>query len=93
MVSNRDSFTSLNADEVRDLGFGDAVARNARKRLLNRDGTFNAGRRGLPLLRSVPVYEHLTRSAGASSISWHSSRTCPSTCCSPSSIWRWGQRR
>lgn len=64
MVSNHDPFTSLNPEEVRDLGFGKAVARNARKRLLNRDGTFNAGRHGLPLLRSIPIYEHLT------AISW-----------------------
>ncbi len=26
---------------------------------MNRDGTFNTGRHGLPRLRSVPVYEHL----------------------------------
>ncbi len=60
MASNRDPFPTLDPDEVRDLGFGEAAARSERMRLLNRDGTFNSGRHGLPLLRSVPVYEHLT---------------------------------
>jgi inward rectifier potassium channel len=59
MTSNGDPFSTLDPDEVRDLGFGEVVARDSRKRLLNRDGTFNSGRHGLPLLRSVPVYEHL----------------------------------
>jgi inward rectifier potassium channel len=64
MAANRDPFSTLDPDEVRDLGFGEAVARDPRNRLLNRDGTFNAGRHGLPRLRSVPVYEHLA------TISW-----------------------
>lgn len=59
MASDSDFFTKLDPDEIRDLGFGEAVARDARHRLLNRDGTFNAGRHGLPRLRSIPVYEHL----------------------------------
>jgi len=59
MVENGDPFTTLDPDEARDLGFGEAVARDKRHRLLNRDGSYNAGRRGLPRLRSVPVYEHL----------------------------------
>ena len=63
MDSEHDPFT-LDPDEVRDLGFGEAVARNERKRLLNQDGTFNSGRHGQSLLRSIPIYEHLT------AISW-----------------------
>lgn len=43
------------------MGFGEAAARDSRVRLLNRDGTFNTGRHGVPRLRSVPVYEHLAR--------------------------------
>ncbi len=63
MDSEHDPFT-LDPDEVRDLGFGEVVARNERKRLLNQDGTFNSGRHGQSLLRSIPIYEHLT------AISW-----------------------
>jgi len=59
MDSEHDPFT-LDPDEVRDLGFGEAVARNERKRLLNHDGTFSSGRHGQSLLRSIPIYEHLT---------------------------------
>ena len=64
MASNRDPFTTLDPDEIRDLGFCEAVARDTRNRLLNRDGTSNAGRQGLPRLHSVPIYEHLA------TISW-----------------------
>lgn len=60
MASNRDPFSMLDPDETRDLGFGEVVARDETRRMLNRDGTFNSGRHGLPLLRSVPIYERLT---------------------------------
>ena len=63
MAAENEPFT-LDPDEVRDLGFGEAVARGERNRLLNRDGTFNSGRHGWSRLRSVPIYEHLT------AISW-----------------------
>ncbi len=46
-------------DDIRDLGFGATVARDSRLRLLNPDGTFNTGRRGVSVLRSVPFYEHM----------------------------------
>lgn len=59
MASSPDPFTTLDPDEVRDLGFGETVAGDPTRRLLNKDGTFNAGRHGLPHLRSVPIYEHL----------------------------------
>ncbi len=59
MASRYDPFAASDRDEIRDLGFGPKVARDARLRLLNRDGTFNARRGGLPLFRSVPVYERL----------------------------------
>ena len=59
MASNPDPFTTLDPDEVRDLGFGETVAGDPTRRLLNKDGTFNAGRHGLPRLRSVPIYEQL----------------------------------
>jgi inward rectifier potassium channel len=42
-----------------DLGFGAVVARESRKRLLNKDGTFNVRREGLPFLKSLAVYHYL----------------------------------
>ena len=36
-----------NTDINADLGFGSVVARESRRRLLNRDGTFNVRREGL----------------------------------------------
>lgn len=60
MEANVDAF-GVPEPDTRDMGFGEAAARDSRLRLLNRDGTFNTGRHGVPRLRSVPVYEHLTR--------------------------------
>jgi len=42
-----------------DLGFGSVVSRESRQRLLNRDGTFNVEREGLPFLHSLAVYHYL----------------------------------
>ena len=39
-----------------DLGFGAVVSRESRKRLLNRDGTFNVRREGLSFFQSLSVY-------------------------------------
>jgi inward rectifier potassium channel len=43
----------------RDLGFGAVVAGDARKRLLNRDGSFNVRREGLRFWRSLSLYTWL----------------------------------
>jgi inward rectifier potassium channel len=43
----------------RDLGFGSFVSEASRKRLLNRDGTFNVSRTGLPFLGSLNLYHWL----------------------------------
>ena len=51
-------------EEFRDLGFGTEVARGTRRRLLNRDGSFNVSREGLNPLDSLGVYQRLLR------ISW-----------------------
>lgn len=47
------------ADEPRDLGFGTVVGSESAQRLLNRDGSFNVGRRGLPRLASLSLYHAL----------------------------------
>jgi inward rectifier potassium channel len=41
-----------------DLGFGSVVARESRKRLLNRDGTFNVRREGLRFWESLSAYHY-----------------------------------
>lgn len=42
-----------------DLGFGSIVARESRKRLLNKDGTFNVRREGLRFWESLSAYHYL----------------------------------
>ena len=46
-------------DPNRDLGFGAVVARESRKRLLNRDGSFNVVREGLSFFQSLSPYHYL----------------------------------
>ncbi len=43
-------------EEHPDLGFGDIVARTTKKRLLNRDGSFNVERYGLHWRNSLSIY-------------------------------------
>lgn len=45
--------------EPHDLGFGQVVARESRKRLLNRDGSFNVLRKGLGFFESQSAYHTL----------------------------------
>lgn len=45
-------------EEPKDLGFGSVVGGANEKRLLNRDGTFNQRRHGLPFLRSLSFYHY-----------------------------------
>ena len=46
-------------EEFKDLGFGTEVARSARQRLLNPDGTFNVVRKGLDPFSSLSLYHWL----------------------------------
>src|SRR5258707_6808914 len=46
------------SDPNLDLGFGSVVSRESRKRLLNRDGTFNVRREGLSFLESLSAYHY-----------------------------------
>ncbi len=48
--------TATQGDINLDLGFGAVVARESRRRLLNRDGSFNVRRTGLGALRSLSMY-------------------------------------
>ena len=46
-------------DAEADLGFGSVVARESRRRLLNRDGSFNVRRHGLSFWESLSAYHYL----------------------------------
>ena len=46
-------------DDNRDLGFGSVVSQQSRRRLVNRDGTFNVVRDGLPFWSSLSLYHAL----------------------------------
>src|SRR5438034_3636083 len=50
--------TTPQLDEPKDLGFGSVVGGVNEKRLLNRDGTFNPRRHGLPILGSLSLYHY-----------------------------------
>ena len=47
------------ANDNRDLGFGSVVVQESRERFLNRDGTFNVTRVGLPRFSSINTYNLL----------------------------------
>ena len=49
---------SLPEDEFKDLGFGVRVS-SQKRRLINKDGTFNVERKGLPFFESLSVYHAL----------------------------------
>lgn len=49
----------IREDENRDLGFGSKVAGESRRRLLNRDGSFNVARTGLNPLAAFSLYQSL----------------------------------
>lgn len=51
--------TSRALEEPRDLGLGTRVTEQTRTRLLNRDGSFNVRRYGLPLMQSLSPYHFL----------------------------------
>jgi len=50
---------AVEVEEPKDLGLGSVVGGANEKRLLNRDGTFNPRRRGLPFFSSLSVYHYM----------------------------------
>ncbi|MCX6143830.1 MAG: hypothetical protein NTZ35_11475 [Ignavibacteriales bacterium] len=46
-------------EEIKDLGLGTRVAQQSRERFLNRDGSYNVARTGLPFFRSLNLYHYL----------------------------------
>ena len=59
MATSTEPRPAVSRDELRDLGFGAVVARESRQRLLNRDGSFNVRRTGLPFASSLSLYHYL----------------------------------
>jgi inward rectifier potassium channel len=61
LIEAKTSDDTLNnaEDPNRDLGFGAVVARESRKRLLNRDGSFNVVREGLSFIQTLSPYQFL----------------------------------
>jgi inward rectifier potassium channel len=60
LLGSRDaSIAASGQEEFRDLGFGAEVARGTRRRLLNRDGSFNVALEGLDPLSSLSLYHWL----------------------------------
>jgi inward rectifier potassium channel len=53
------NFTPIPESEPKDLGFGAVVAHASKERLLNRDGSFNVKREGLPFGASLSLYHAL----------------------------------
>lgn len=49
----------ITADEVKDLGLGSKVTRQAGARFLNRDGSFNVRRYGLSRLQSISMFHSM----------------------------------
>ena len=57
-ILNNQTKSDRSPDEFRDLGFGTKVS-NQDQRMINRDGSFNVERRGLPFFQSLSVYHTL----------------------------------
>lgn len=55
-MASRSTPPTVNEQDLRDLGFGAVVSRESERRLLNRDGSFNVERRGLPFWSSFSFY-------------------------------------
>ncbi|HSP14101.1 MAG TPA: ion channel [Thermoanaerobaculia bacterium] len=58
-IDERPAVGDESQDPNSDLGFGAIVAREARQRFLNPDGTFNVRREGLGFWESVSIYHYL----------------------------------
>lgn len=56
---NLEILTPEASEEDKDLGFGSKVAGESRQRFLNRDGTFNVQRTGIPRYSTLNLYHFL----------------------------------
>jgi inward rectifier potassium channel len=58
-MATKTTIPPLSDQDLRDLGFGSVVSRESQQRLLNRDGSFNVERKGLPFWSSFSLYHSL----------------------------------
>lgn len=58
-MATRTPIPPASQQDLRDLGFGAVVSRESRQRLLNRDGSFNVERKGLPFWATFSPYHAL----------------------------------
>ncbi len=58
-MATRTPIPPASEQDLRDLGFGSVVSRESQQRLLNRDGSFNVERKGLPFWSSFSLYHSL----------------------------------
>jgi inward rectifier potassium channel len=66
MNQKRTKSKLLETEENKDLGLGSRIAQQSLERFLNRDGSYNVSRTGLPFFRSLNLYHYLlTMSWGA----------------------------
>ena len=59
MKRKQSRFSFRQREDTHDLGFGSRVIQQSHKRLINRDGSFNVSRTGLPFFRSLNLYHTL----------------------------------
>lgn len=58
-MATRTPIPPASQQDLRDLGFGAVVSRESQQRLLNRDGSFNVERKGLPFWSTFSPYHAL----------------------------------
>ncbi len=58
-MAARDTPVTVNEQDLRDLGFGAVVSRESHARLVNRDGSFNVERSGLPFWTTFSPYHFM----------------------------------
>ncbi|NJM53632.1 MAG: hypothetical protein HC846_09730 [Blastocatellia bacterium] len=66
----RFTMKAFEKEQDKDLGFGEKVSRESRKRLLNRDGSFNVERTGLKLTSLLNPYHILLTISWRAFIGW-----------------------
>lgn len=59
MTQKHTKTISKKEEENKDLGLGSRVTQQSRERFLNRDGSYNVSRAGLPFFRSLNLYHYL----------------------------------
>jgi inward rectifier potassium channel len=59
MLQKRAKLVLRQEEDTKDLGFGSRVSQQTQARFLNKDGSYNVSRTGLPFFRSLNLYHFL----------------------------------